>query len=229
VKTKGQTERPGEVIGGALRRLRRERGLTQEQVALKAQDAGLPWTADTVAGLELGRREDLTVGELLVLTTAMDIKSAVDWFREADWVQATPYVCMDQEAVVSILEGRLDDQGRHFGHGQVDYRNAPRSMVIAGLVGLFRPTDAEFNAAGRLGVRVDAIMAAAQHLWDGRRLDEERDRRLGSTKDMTPNERRARRGRVTRALLGELRAALDESGSSIEIALFACQQPSQEP
>lgn len=207
-----------------------ERRLTQEQVALKAQDAGLPWTADTVVSLELGRREDLTVGELLVLTTAMDVKGAIDWFREADRVQATPYVCMDQEAVASILEGRLDAQGRHPGQGEVDYRNAPRSMVRAGLIGLFRPTDAEFNAAGRLGVGVEAIMTVAQRLWDGRRLDEERDRRLGTTEDMTPDKRRARRGRVTRALLDELRSTMDEQSSSptIAIALFRSQHQGQE-
>lgn len=81
-------------------------------------------------------------------------------------------------------------------------------MVRAGVASLLRPTDAAFNAAGRLGIGVEAVIFEAQRLWDGCRLDTERDRRLGTIEDFTPDVIRARRGRITRALLAELRAAV---------------------
>lgn len=49
-----------------LRAWREAAGLTQDEVATAARAKGLPWVRDTVAALELGRRE-LTLDELVVL------------------------------------------------------------------------------------------------------------------------------------------------------------------
>jgi hypothetical protein len=70
------------------------------------------------------------------------------------------------------------------------------------------PTDAERKAAKSLSkatnaaISVDDLVATGQLLWEGRRLDEERDRRLKATTGHGSLARR--RGRITGLLKQEL-------------------------
>lgn len=81
----------------------------------------------------------------------------------------------------------------HFGHWQVDEAEPER--------------EATCKAARQLGMSPTDVDTAAKRLWGGY-LEDERDRRLGSRDGLSPRSLQARRGHVTRALLGELAAHL---------------------
>ena len=70
-----------------------------------------------------------------------------------------------------------------------------------------RPTDAERKAADRLGTSAQEVRAHALRLWE-QQLDAERDSRLGETAGWTPRTLQARRGHVTRQLIGELEQSM---------------------
>ena len=71
--------------------------------------------------------------------------------------------------------------------------------------------DAEIKAARRLGVSEVEITAVARRLWD-RTLTAERNARVAerAPKDATQRTLQAHRGHVTRSLVAELAAELDE-------------------
>ena len=72
-------------------------------------------------------------------------------------------------------------------------------------------SDTERHAARRLGVEIPQLKLAARVLWEHRGFDEERDRRVGDADQLEPRSRQARRGLVTREMLAELGAVLDEA------------------
>ena len=77
------------------------------------------------------------------------------------------------------------------------------------------PSDAERHAARRLGIEVpqlklSAQVIAAQGSWGYRKFDDERDRRVGNLGELEPRSRQAHRGLVTRQMLSELWAFLNE-------------------
>ena len=75
-------------------------------------------------------------------------------------------------------------------------------------------SDTERHAARRLGVEIPQLKLSARVLWEHRGFDEERDRRVGDVDQLEPRSRQARRGLVTREMLAELRAVLDEAYAS---------------
>ena len=188
-----KTSSVGSVIGGNLRQLRDRRSWTQDQVAKRLQAAGLPWTPDVVSDREAGRREEVTVGELAALTWALGFDVAC-WFEGEGWIQISPHARVDRAGMRSLLHGQAEAIFEVF---------EPLSVSL-------RP---ETHAAKRLGVDVFDVLQAADQLW-GRRLDEERDRRLGVIEAFGPDQLRARRGRVTRTLLEELKHALEAARPS---------------
>jgi len=77
------------------------------------------------------------------------------------------------------------------------------------------PSDAERHAARRLGIEVpqlklSARVIAAQGSWGCWKFDDERDRRVGNLGELEPRSRQAHRGLVTRQMLSELWAFLNE-------------------
>ena len=72
-------------------------------------------------------------------------------------------------------------------------------------------SDTERHAARRLGVEIPQLKLAARARWEHRGFDEERDRRAGDVDQLAPRSRQARRGLVTREMLAELGAVLDEA------------------
>jgi transcriptional regulator with XRE-family HTH domain len=64
---------PQEVIGDRVRKIREARGMTRDKLAATLQDMGIDWTRLTVNRLEIGRRDNITVKELLALCLALDI------------------------------------------------------------------------------------------------------------------------------------------------------------
>ncbi|WP_052479814.1 helix-turn-helix domain-containing protein [Streptomyces sp. NBRC 110035] len=62
---------PTAVIAGRVRELRRRRGWTAADLGARLTEHGLPWNRTTVVKLENGRRENVSVTELLVLAEAL--------------------------------------------------------------------------------------------------------------------------------------------------------------
>ena len=76
-----------QAVGAQIRKLREQRGVRQEIVALMARRWGLPWTSATVAQMETGRRH-LTAEEWLllpaVLTRALHPAEPYTWARRGE-------------------------------------------------------------------------------------------------------------------------------------------------
>lgn len=64
---------PHEVIASRVRELRKKHGWSAERLAAEMDRVGIPWTRIVVAKLETGRRETVTVQELLALSYVLDI------------------------------------------------------------------------------------------------------------------------------------------------------------
>src|ERR1700682_1988657 len=169
-------------------------GWRQEDLALRARARGLRWSASTVTAIEIGRRP-ISAGELLLLPTLLQ-------------VPLTELVSGDQDEVVDI-DGVLVTK--------VAMDQIARGGVLTELESVFfvtRPiveiggNDAEREAPKSLSkatsstISVGDLIATAQLLWEGRRLDEERDRRLKATQGKGNLARR--RGHITGLLQKEL-------------------------
>jgi transcriptional regulator with XRE-family HTH domain len=65
--------RPVEHVARRVRELRRRRGLTAAQLAERLRQVGLDWDRSIVANLETGRRQAVSVEELLALALVLDV------------------------------------------------------------------------------------------------------------------------------------------------------------
>src|SRR5215470_12943263 len=66
--------RLGQAVGEAVQDLRTSRRWSQEDLARRLQELGLPWARQQVTDLERGRRQDLNVAELFMLSEALDVR-----------------------------------------------------------------------------------------------------------------------------------------------------------
>ncbi|MHB8611206.1 MAG: helix-turn-helix domain-containing protein [Candidatus Dormibacteraceae bacterium] len=187
----------GPVIGLSLRTLRAELGLTQEQVVEMLRAAGLEWTRDNVASLEIGRRQDLTITELVLLSIALDVP-----LRR--WLQGHGpghhyYIQIGGRRGDSAPVASLFTNTKPSVPSDVPLGFDPESIYL----------EAELHAAERLGIDPDELRESARRLW-GKRLVDEREARLGSGRiaGIGSGISAAKRGHVTRQLLRELADAM---------------------
>ena len=182
------------VIRRNMRSLRLKFGWRQEDLALRARARGLRWSASTVTAIEIGRRP-ISAGELLLLPTLLQ-------------VPLTELVSGDQDEVVDVngvlvTKAAMDQIGRGGALTELEsvFFVTPPTVEMGA-------TDAERKAAKSLSkatnstIAVRDLIATAQLLWGGRRLDEERDRRLKTTQGKGNLARR--RGHITGLLQKEL-------------------------
>lgn len=64
---------PTKTIAARVREIRERRSLTAQAVADQLRDLGIPWERSTVAKLENGTRENVTVSELLGLAVVLNV------------------------------------------------------------------------------------------------------------------------------------------------------------
>jgi transcriptional regulator with XRE-family HTH domain len=182
------------VIRRNLRRLRMKFGWRQEDLALRARARGLRWSASTVTAIEIGRRP-ISAGELLLLPTLLQVPLTELVSGDQDEVADVDGVLVTQSAMDQIGRGRPLTEVE-----SVFFVTRPTVEIGA--------TDAERKAAKSLSkatnstISVRDLIAASQLLWEGRRLDEERDRRLKATQGKGDLARR--RGHITGLLQKEL-------------------------
>lgn len=180
------------VIGSGLAKLRTDHGLRQEDVAFTARHIGLAWTRATVTAIELGRRE-LTATEVLLLPVLLE---------EATKRPVPLWELVGKSAKVTISpEVWLSGTHVRYVLGEAN----PHEEAVIGEPLADLPTDAERKAATRLGVTPETVVRRGPSRW-GHRLDDERDRRLGDTSEVSARTVQARRGHITRQLIAELAA-----------------------
>lgn len=187
-----------------MRRLRMKVGWRQEDLALKARARGLRWSASTVTAIEIGRRP-VSAGELLLLPTLLQVSLTELLSGDHDEVADVDGVLLTQAALGEIGRG-----GALTELESVFFVTPTRLEVSA--------TDAERKAARSLSratnstISVRDLVATAQLLWEGRRLDEERERRLKATTGKGNLARR--RGHITGVLQDEILEKLTHANST---------------
>lgn len=67
---------PSEAIGRHLKALRKHQGMTAAELAVAMTAAGIPWERSTVAKLETGRRQAVTIDEAVALVQVLDVTMA---------------------------------------------------------------------------------------------------------------------------------------------------------
>jgi len=185
------------MVGANMRRVREAAGRRQEDVAAAAREWGIRWTRSTVAEAEAGTKP-LNAAELLLLSRILQAAGC------------------DAPGLAALL----DDGGRWVRVGGVLHEPGLLAKGLSARPGPARPRgtgdvverirhrDAEQVAARRLGWTPLELAVGALELW-GRGLAEERDARVAAAApgEVSAATLRALRGRVSRHLYGELRAA----------------------
>jgi transcriptional regulator with XRE-family HTH domain len=178
------------VVGENLKRLREQRGWTQQELASNLRANGLHWTRHQVAAAEIGRRDDIGVSELALLVHTLDVPAG-DLFAGAGQMRLSPEASLDRAKFWPLLMGDVTVR--------VLIEGLPAETATARLAGV---ADADHRLAERLSIPVETVLAAAEDRW-GHSLTEERDRRVIELGD-DGGDRRARRGHITRQLGAEL-------------------------
>ena len=198
----------GQIVGQNLSRLRERERLTQADLTKRIFDrTGERWTRAQLSTLENGKRESITLEELLVLAHTFGVRLA-DLF----------------DSGVIVVAAGDEDLARNFLVNAGDFLvtlEGIRAALEGGPVRAFaRPdtarkvktwlasqVEADKAVAERLGLDVKTVVDAAVTMW-GHTLTEERDARLGDTGELPPRTLQAKRGAMTRVLTGQIEAHL---------------------
>jgi transcriptional regulator with XRE-family HTH domain len=186
-----------------LRRLRDSGGWTQVELASRARDLGLEWTADTVVALESGRRK-FTAAEVFLVPQLLSVNLAeLAKAGDGDLIVADGYV-LEADTWQDLIAGkRLQRLGRSLDSNA---RKASKALTPREAT-----NEAEKKAARSLGISTRDLVVLAHGLWN-RGLTDERDARViadASTVEVSKAKRQALRGHITRGLLAELRQAIE--------------------
>jgi transcriptional regulator with XRE-family HTH domain len=210
VATSEATPEPlgGHVVGENLRRIRESRGLTQAEAADRLQATGLWWQRSHVAAIEAGNRESVDFGALALIAAAFDLPVS-DLFVGDGPVRLSSDAVVTRQWLRDVFSHRPPSDA-YEPSGRAARKFAEQ---IPGEKVSFQ-ADAEL--AQRLGLRPEDVYQAAESLWQGRNLHQERDRRIAEMGEMSAAERRVRRGHVTRQLAKELAPYLPDPGGEAE-------------
>ena len=217
-----------EVVGENVRRIRDEAGARQDDVAMAARGVGLSWTRSKIAALERGEKA-LDLAEAVLLAEAMGRVSGRP-VGVADLLAGDGDVRLSRVRVLHRTSLRRFLDGDPVKVLVGDIPGGPERMreALAKLPAMFKRMEllagpdvdmetiehaetavgeAEERAGRTLGVHKMDVVWLSVGLWD-RTLSEERDHRVGD--DVPLKSRSAKRGRVTRQLVEELRVRLEE-------------------
>ena len=205
------------VIADNMQRIRRDRGLLQEDVAMAARWVGVMWSSLTVTQIETRARQ-LSLDEFLLLPLILRCKIselvAVDDQKQpvqlgfgtildaetvAELVSAKgPQLKDDQVPVLPALEEKLESKIKE----AITFSGLEPTLLSYLKIREGARGEAERKAAQTLQRPAAEITALATRLWN-RSLTEERDIRAEEQASVG-KETRAVRGHITRALLQEI-------------------------
>jgi transcriptional regulator with XRE-family HTH domain len=212
-----------DVLARALRRIREERGWSQDELTRRAGRLGLRWSRVTLADIEAGRR-DVTVEEFCLLPLLLDVELP-ELLPKPESKVRVGAGDVEVGALLLVLGGRAHRVSpnqvsalHHVGGISVEYddpKRARKARRIARLrandpsaelsIEVLSHAEAERHAAEVLGLDPLDVVDISHGLW-GRSLSEERNRRVeerAGTGDLA-----RRRGHVTRRLIRELEEEL---------------------
>jgi transcriptional regulator with XRE-family HTH domain len=215
-----------EVVGQRVREIREQAGVRQEDIATRARHFGLAWTRTRVASIERGGMP-VTVENLLLLTRILGdvIGTPVDVAELFDldaYVALSNIAVLPAREVAEVLHGNWDGDGITITdlppddpdpqpQPDADRRATALLKLLqvnpqAGDILAIRQSlgEADERAQRALGEDLGVYVLMCHGLW-GRSIAAERDARLRTHTDASPASLAARRGRVTRELLTELR------------------------
>lgn len=226
----------GQLLGNHLKELRSEQGLSQDEVARRARQVGLPWCRTTVDAFETGRRKSVALEELLLLSCAFRVEPG-DWFIGNSWAELSPDAMASLGVIRAMLAGSPTDSWMRINERMWDipqFENAPgvlgaqferlsgRIEVAKMYLGPDASTEtairaveaaageAEVKAAYKYRVEPLQVSLEAFKNW-GRGLTQERDRRFGeAARQVSFRTLRLSRGHITRSLLKELAPKLQK-------------------
>jgi transcriptional regulator with XRE-family HTH domain len=227
-----------QVIGARVKHLREQAGGRQEDIARVARSFGLAWPRQKVDQLERGKKA-ISVEELVllpfVLSHALDrTVSTADLFDADDQITLSAQTDIPARDVLAELCGaKPAGTFIHLTHlpsfnaVEVIARSFARPLRRLEALGLGETSmrdlltversagEPEARAARQVGEGSIVFTAICHHLW-GRSLSAERDARVAAS---LPNATsastvRAKRGRVTRELVAEIRAFIKRAEES---------------
>lgn len=209
-----------EAVGRNARNIRRDAGLTLDDVARVGREYGARWTTARVVELEKGKRT-LTVANLLLLQLSLSRLSGRG-VRLAELVdgryivELTPRFGLAADGVARAFDGRtpndspgvldravlfMEDREVRGDVEQSVRNDIPDATAQEVLTAMIAAQDlAEVRAAKRLGIEVPSLRILARRLWDTD-LVSERDARATTSSAQA-------RGRAMRELHNELSSAL---------------------
>jgi transcriptional regulator with XRE-family HTH domain len=227
VVTETDVARLAVVLGANCKRLRREAGVTQDQLALHARRYGLKWAASKVGDFEAGRaRTAPTFATVLVLCLALEMamcqgkdmrtRRRVDL---ADLVQFDGFVKLTE--TFAPIAAKLAEVCKGSSWPDLYSADIRETSDVDRLLSLapdrfgeygMRVTDVddmrrrsdqdEYRLAKRLEIDADRLLAESYRLWEGRTFSEQRDRLAG------PDANAQKRGRISRELRAQLEKAM---------------------
>jgi len=232
---KGTRSRTAVTVPQLVRReiteARRKAHLRQEDVAQEAQVWGLDWTRSVVASLEAGVRE-VRAEELLLLPVILSRLTGspvglLKMFSGPDELQLTNSVSVLPGHAVDLIF-RPEDWMRHPSDPDRLSTDAVRVLKdTAATSETVVVTDADRDAAKRLGVDLGYFLRASRDLW-GRTYSEERDARaLSADEDVPPRAQQAKRAHASRKLDRELAELVAQRKSNLEPAAQRRQKVNQ--
>ncbi|MEJ8645293.1 helix-turn-helix transcriptional regulator [Streptomyces sp. MS1.HAVA.3] len=89
---------PTGTVAKRVREVRKRRGLTAEQLALKLREQGIPWDRYTVNKLENGKRQNISLTEWLALAEVLNV-APVHLLTPTDTVEGDQYQVTPERAV----------------------------------------------------------------------------------------------------------------------------------
>jgi transcriptional regulator with XRE-family HTH domain len=183
-------------------RLRRERGVRQEDLERALRATGLPWPPSTISRFENGNR-DLSAGELLALPAALELALG----EPVGWEELLG------DAEIPVTD-RLSVSAEELPHNTwADVKAAfptYADLAASGLTwgDLAQPDQADRRAARRLRVPPAKIAALSRARW-GRSMAAEREARLAARLEVDDHlDARGLRSAIGRELVAELREDL---------------------
>jgi transcriptional regulator with XRE-family HTH domain len=189
-----------QVLGMNLERIRATKGWSQDEVASRGWQVGLPWTRSTITALEGGRRT-LSVSELVLLALTLDTSVAelMAGRGHAGLGDGSELALADVRSVLAGVQDNADVRKRI---RRVRHQKYERAMqAVSG--------EAEQKAARNLGVTAQTIAEVSFDLW-GRSLTDERDARVEQEGShlSSPRSVQALRGHITRQLLRDIESLI---------------------
>ncbi|WP_083502213.1 helix-turn-helix transcriptional regulator [Sphaerimonospora mesophila] len=130
-------EDPVRVVARRVRELRRRKGWTAAQLGEALTAQGVPWDRFTVSNLENGKRQNVTLTELLALATVLDV-ALVHLFvpLNDNPVKVTPNRTEDADTVRAWVRGQEPLPG-------MDERIFMTEVAIADLISARRASRGE--------------------------------------------------------------------------------------